>query len=139
MMANWISVPALFSVHLGFAALYGAMIHRIRDRHDLRVHGITLIIGGLLLMAAIWVVPISSSVKLSIALFSTVAAAITAFRFEQISIHRDWAWLYIALSMGLILLWSISQGQAILAVSMSVAAGFASILAVWRAIKSFSG
>ena len=135
MIANWISVPALFSVHIGFAALFGAQFHRIRAGRDFRIHAIPLLAGVLLLMAAIWAVPLSTAAKFSLALASTLAAAITAFRFERISIYKDWAWTYAALSMGLILLWSITQGQALVAVTMSMAAAVALALVLVRVRK----
>ncbi len=132
MQINWISFSALLSIYFGFAALLGIWIFHAKKNGNLRFQAIPLIIAALMIVLSIWVIPYNIAFKLFLLITCLVAMSITAFRLNQFSFHPDWAWLYSAFSMGLIMIWSITQGQAVLAFSMSFLAAIACLFALAR-------
>lgn len=132
MSSYWLSTSALFFVHMGFAILFGAWINQARKKSPSRFLAAPISLGGMLLALAIWAIPIGTLGKAFLLLTSSLTLLITAFRLDYFHVNRDWMWLYAAFTMGLILIWSIGQGQAILAFSMSLLAAIASALALMR-------
>jgi hypothetical protein len=127
-----LSTITLFSVHIGFSALFGYWIYTLQRSSNLRFQLMPLSLVAALLIAANVSAPIGNSAKIVLAVLSLIIIVICAFRFERLSISPDWAWLYAAFSMASILLWSIVQGQAILSIAMSLFALVAFLLALQR-------
>lgn len=132
MQTYWVATLALFFIHVGFSFLLGVGFHRARNHNPLNIQ-ITLAIAiGFLMIISIWALPLSTLSMIALFILSSLVLFISSFRFDRLGLQQDWMWLYIALTMGLILLWSINQSQVILAFSMSLLASVACLLALLR-------
>lgn len=132
----FLGATALFSVHLGFSALFGYWLNRAMNTSSWRYQSLPMLIFAILLVAANWTAPLGLAGKVLLALLSTTTVLTAVFRYDALRIHPDWVWLYTAFSMAAILLWSILQSQALLAISMSLLAFGACILALQRGSQS---
>ncbi len=133
----FLAVMALYSVHLGFSALLGYWIKTARERSALRLQALPMLAYATLLVSANWIAPMNPVARIILALLSALAIWLLGFRFDALNIHPDWFWFYAAFSMATILLWSILQQQALLAIAMSIMAFAACILALQRGNRSF--
>lgn len=134
MHANGLSIAALLSVHLGFAAVLGVLTRLNLSRSAGRRGVVSLVAAGLLFAAANMALPFAGSLKLAIGILSVICGGLVYWQFERLRAHLDWAWLYAGAAMGLILAWSIAQTQPLPAFFMSLAAGLAAILALRRGV-----
>ncbi|MDA1330615.1 MAG: hypothetical protein O3B43_06090 [Chloroflexi bacterium] len=131
MVISWISIPAVFAVQIGFAGLLGALVRQIRARQALTGRLFAIVLAGFLILAACFVLPVNGAMKVAILAASVLAASVTAWKLDWISENEDWVWLYVSTAMGLILVWSIAEAEPLPAVSISLAAALAALLA-WR-------
>ena len=136
MQTYWISTFALSLIHIGLSALFGAWIHGAKKHTPLKMIGAFSITAEILLIASIWATPLGTLSKILLFIISSLILLIVSLRFDDLSLQKDWMWLYAAFTMGLILIWSINQGQAILAFSMSLLASLACLLALIRGKQS---
>jgi hypothetical protein len=130
MNINWIAISALVSIYIGFAAILGAWIFQSIKKNNFRYQMIPLFAVSAIFVLSIWAIPSTSIFKVFLFIASLISLLITAFRLDQITFHKDWAWLYTSFSMGLVMIWSITQRQAVLAFSMSFLATLACLFAL---------
>ncbi len=89
---NWISFFALFFVFFGFASLFGVWIFRTKEAGNLRLQGLPILIGMMILAFSIWAVPYSIASKLIIAGASLSTLIVTALKLDHLPLNSDWAW-----------------------------------------------
>jgi hypothetical protein len=127
MTFDWISLPALLAVQIGFAALLGAVL---RNAHTV-AQRVAALVAGLLFVVAGLVLPLGLAYKAGLWMFSAIAFAAFALRPFAFKWPRRFGWLYAGFAMLLILAWSAAQGSPLPLLLLGVAAGLAAALA-WR-------
>jgi hypothetical protein len=132
MAITWISIPAVFAVQIGFAGLLGALTRQVQVRQARAARLAAMLLTAALLVTASYVLPMSGGMKAATFGASVLAAILTAWKLDWLSQNEDWVWLYIAMAMSLILVWSIAQSEPLLSVAISLAAGLAALLAARR-------
>jgi hypothetical protein len=110
----------------------GALTRQVQVRQARAARLAAMLLTAALLVAASYVLPMSAGMKAAIFGASVLAAILTAWKLEWLSQNEDWVWLYIAMAMSLILVWSIAQSEPLLSVAISLAAGLAALLAARR-------
>lgn len=114
-------------MHFGFAALLGALMTRALTL----AHGSILGVASFLYMLASLTLPLAVWTKIIVLAVSLFLFTLSAARTPKFLFQPEIGWLYAAFAMGLVLLWTATQGWQIPLLSLGAAAGLAATLA-WR-------
>lgn len=127
MFSESISLLALLSVHLGFAALLGALVKRVQTL----IEGVILSFLSLIYLVATFTLPLPVWANALVILASLFLAALAASRIPRSLFQPRVAWFYAGFAMLLILLWTTAQGWQYPLITLGALAGLAATLA-WR-------
>lgn len=127
MATDLIALTALLVMYFGFAALLGALMTRALTL----AHGAILGIASFLYLLATVTLPMALTTKIIVLAVSLVLFALAAARTPRFLFQPEIGWLYAAFAMGLVLLWTVTQGWQVPLLSLGAAAALAAILA-WR-------
>jgi hypothetical protein len=132
----WISLAALMLVHLGFAALLGSLIFRLRAHAAEPTDLFLILFGGVVFVGASLALPFGLGTRLLFWVASLCTLGIFSFQLETMPSHPALSWYYAAGAAGLILAWSLSQGWPLPTLSLGLSAALAAGLAWRRALGS---
>ena len=74
MAITWISIPAVFAVHMGFAGMLGALMRQIQIRQARAARIAATLLTAILLIAVSYVLPLASGMKVAVFGASVLAA-----------------------------------------------------------------
>ena len=110
MVSNWLSLPTLLAIQLGFSGVLGAQLFRLRSEFNSRQVAAAIAVGVPVMLS-----PLSMPALLQ--WLGWLAAILVVVFFALRPDHRfagvwSWrfAWRYAALVMALVTLWSLSKG-----------------------------
>lgn len=131
----WITLAALLAVHLGFAALLGTLIYRLRASKSASIDLLLLVFGSIVFVGASLALPFGPGVRALIWVASLATTMVFAFQLEAIPDHPGMCWYYAAGSMALILVWSLSKSWPLPMLTLGIASAAAAALAWRRALQ----
>lgn len=128
------SLLALLAIQLGFAGGLGAWLYRLRTLPTYPVQVVGLVAGFLIYLPASIALPFSFGWQVFI--WSLGTTCLIAFTIRPVSLpawiwRPDFAWKYTGITMGMILLWSLSQPTTAPGLLLGSLAALAGVLA-WK-------
>lgn len=138
MTTYWISLAALMLVHLGFAALLGSLIYRLRSHAAEPTDLFLILFGGVVFIGASLALPFGIGTRLLFWIASLCTLGIFSFQLEAMPSNPALSWYYAAGASALILAWSLGQGWPLPTVGLGLGAALAAGLAWRRALDSVS-
>lgn len=134
MLISWISFPAFVTVHLGFAALLGAVSGAARESRWQFTTYCALVFGGLLFLGANLALPLPMWASSLLWLASAAAFGLGYQSVEVLNWRPEFGWYYAGAAMLLILVWGLAQGWRSPTLALGVAAALAAGLSLRRGL-----
>jgi hypothetical protein len=132
----WITLAALLAVHLGFAALLGTLVYRLRASKSASLDLLILAFGLIVYVGASLALPFGPGVRSLFWMAGLATMLVFAFQLEAIPNSPGMSWYYAAGAMILILVWSLSKAWPVPMLTMGMAAAAAAALAWRRALQA---
>jgi hypothetical protein len=110
MVSNWLSLPTLFAIQLGFSGVLGAQLYHLRSQFNSRQVAAAIAVGVPVMLSPLSMPALLQWLGWLAAILVVVLFALRPnHRFAPILTWR-FAWRYAALVMALVALWSLFNG-----------------------------